>query len=732
MSGLAENAVSAGLLALVERLASVRDIDGMVSALDEEACAVVGCDGIGLFQRADDQIIRLAHSAPWPMPAPKPFPLTATVAGRAILGGEPMGVADILAEFGTQKPAQRGGLMRGAFAVPVPLATGGTAALGGYWSEPHVATPVERERLTVLARAVGRALETIRMLDALREREDELAASRSRFQGVIEALPQLVWTADGDGRCTYLSQQWLDYTGMPEAPQLQLGWLVNVVHPDDRDRTERVWQAAQDADGRYDIEYRLRRADGAYRWFRALGVPFRTGSGTPIEWFGTCTDIHEMVEARELQARSSEQLEQLVRSRTQALEEANVRLQQEMAERRQSEARLFQAQRIEAVGQLTSGVAHDFNNLLTVVLGNIEVMENQTADPKTRRRLAMMRDAAERGGRLTAQLLAFSRRQRLEAAPTDLNGVAGELRTLLPTVIGSGIDVALVLEQQPWLAMVDPNQIELMILNLVLNARDALANGGTITVRTANRHLDAADAQNLQLPAGDYVEVTVCDDGSGMEEAVLARAFEPFFTTKPPGKNSGLGLAQVWGFTRQSGGVAVIRSEPGKGTQVSMVLPRAEMSPAELPAAPEFGASPSMGVENGAVVLVVDDDSQVREVTAALVAGGGYKVLAVSDGQAALARLEGEGRVDLLLTDYAMPGMDGRELAERARAIRPDLRIMVVSGFPEFEPLGGIDERCIVRKPFSGRELLDAIGMALASPNAECGGLGMATEPALV
>ena len=321
----------------------------------------------------------------------------------------------------------------------------------------------------------------------------------------------------------------------------------------------------------YDLELRIRRADGQYRWFKARATPVRD-EGRTVRWFGTCTDITDIVEARETLRRSREELERLVGERTRSLAAANDRLTAEIAERQRTEEALLQAQKLEAVGQLTSGVAHDFNNLLTGVLGNLELLERRLKSQESLRRLRAARLAAERGARLTHQLLAFSRKQRLAPTPLDLNRLVSEASDMLFRTIGATVRIETVLTEGLWPALVDPTQTELVLLNLAINARDAMPEGGRLTIRTAN--VSRGDAPP-DLAPGDYVLISVSDTGEGMSEEVLRRAVEPFFTTKEPGKGSGLGLSMVHGVATQSGGGLHIDSRLGRGTTVNVYLPRA-------------------------------------------------------------------------------------------------------------------------------------------------------------
>ncbi len=388
--------------------------------------------------------------------------------------------------------------------------------------------------------------------------------------------------------------------------------------------------------------------------------------------------------------------------RSAAVERANRQLREQMAERERAEAALRQAQRIEAVGQLTGGVAHDFNNLLTVLAGNIDLLQNATEDVTTRERLAAMRAAADRGAELTGHLLAFARRQPLLPRAVDLNVVVGGMQDLLQSALGGRVRMELQLADGLWPAMVDPTQIELVILNLAINARDAMPDGGRVTIATANRPGGAG--------TDDFVVVTVRDEGTGMTPEVQAKAFEPFFTTKGPRAGSGLGLSQVFGTARQSGGDVHIDSAPGKGTSVSVSLPRAA-SPAEPPVHVPVGSVKRR--DGRATVLIVDDDEAVRATTAEILQGLGYAVTQAGNGQAALDLLTRSEHIDALLTDVVMPGVSGPELARYARERHPSLPIIFMSGYAEPEGVSGLQIGRLVRKPFRASHLREQIEKAM-------------------
>jgi signal transduction histidine kinase len=408
----------------------------------------------------------------------------------------------------------------------------------------------------------------------------------------------------------------------------------------------------------------------------------------------------------------SDELEQIVVARTRSLAEANQKLSAEMAERQRTEEALRQAQKLEAVGQLTSGVAHDFNNLLTAVLGNLELMERRVADQDIQRLLRSAIRAAQRGATLTQQLLAFSRRQRLVPKPLDLNSLVADAGDMLARTLGGTIEARIELTPELWPALVDPTQIELVLLNLAINARDAMPDGGTLTVRTENVPRGSAPSD---LDLGDYVLISVTDTGTGMAPDVLAKAVDPFFTTKDVGKGSGLGLSMVHGVASQSGGGLRLRSAIGAGTVVQVYLPRALELPEEK-AADDKRAATQHGQ---ATILVVDDDADVRELAVTCLQSWGYRILIAENGPMALDILARAEQVDMLLVDMAMPAMNGVEVVRLARERRPGLPALLVTGYVDFANFRPEPGDCILHKPYRVEKLAEAVAACLQPASAE-------------
>jgi signal transduction histidine kinase/CheY-like chemotaxis protein len=412
-------------------------------------------------------------------------------------------------------------------------------------------------------------------------------------------------------------------------------------------------------------------------------------------------EVRDHLAEREQTASS---LERLVEERTRQLLDTNRQLQAEIAERKQVQSALQQAQKMEMIGQMTGGIAHDFNNLLTAVIGNLDLAARRVSDEKVRRLLSSASQAAERGAKLVAQLLAFSRKQHLQPQPIDLNRLVSGMGDLLFRTIGGTIRIETVLQNDLWPAMADASQVELIILNLALNARDAMPGGGRLTISTANSTADAP-TRPLDL-AGEYVLVSVSDSGSGMTDDVVAKAFEPFFTTKPVGSGTGLGLSQVYGITTQLGGRIQISTQLGKGTTVSVYLPRAHRTTVERPK--DRAAATVQSSPQHATVLVVDDDEDVRKLAVACLEDLGYTVLSAAGGQEALEIIGGPAQIDLLLIDIAMPEINGTEVARAALAKRPQLPILFMTGFVEAAQARTAEHE-ILAKPFTVAQLAEKL-----------------------
>ncbi|MGK6324053.1 PAS domain S-box protein [Sphingomonas sp. DT-51] len=545
-----------------------------------------------------------------------------------------------------------------------------------------------------------RAIGTVIDITARKREAEALRESEARFRMIADSLPALVWLTDADLALTFASEGFRTILGVSPDQVVSRGWLA-LLPSELRAAAARRLIERQQARDPLSGDYRLITADGRERWVHAEARA-RYLDGSFLGYVGCAIDVTEAHLAGErLEAR---------------VEERTAELMRQIAERERVEETLHQLQRLEAIGQLTSGVAHDFNNLLTVVLGNVEMVARAAMrgplEALALEQLDHIRVAAERGATLTAQLLAFSRRQRLEAKVVDLNAAVSGLVPLLESTLGRSIAIEAAVCDDPWPAMVDPTQLELILLNLAINARDAMPGGGTLRVTTDNVSLGAPRRAEEPAP-GDYVRVAVSDTGTGMTADVLARAFEPFFTTKEVGKGSGLGLAQVFGFAKQSGGGVRIDTAPGAGTTVSVFLPRAAAAP--LPVEHDDGPAPG-GSLAGRRVLVLDDEDRVREVTAEALRDAGCRVIEAGDGAAALDALARDPTVEAVVADVAMPRMTGIEFARRARDDRPMLPVLFVTGYADADELAALPAAQVIRKPFTRAQLIERLAALLPAP----------------
>ncbi len=381
---------------------------------------------------------------------------------------------------------------------------------------------------------------------------------------------------------------------------------------------------------------------------------------------------------------------------------------------RQAEEALLQAQKMEAVGQLTGGLAHDFNNLLTGITGSLELLNSRLVAGRLKdldRYIAAAQGAAGRAASLTHRLLAFSRRQTLDPKPSNVNRLIAGMEELIRRTVGPAVVVEVVGSAGLWTALIDPNQLENALLNLCINARDAMPDGGRITIETANKWLDDRMARDRGLPPGQFLSLCVTDTGTGMTPEVIAHAFDPFFTTKPIGQGTGLGLSMIYGFVRQSGGQVRIYSEIGQGTTMCLYLPRHYGSEADVESRAELEKGP--GAEQGETVLIVDDEPTVRMLVTEVLEDLGYTAIEATDGAAGLQVLRSNTRIDLLVTDVGLPGgMNGRQLADAARVTRPDLKVLFITGYAENAVIGNghLDAGMhLLTKPFAMEALASRI-----------------------
>ncbi|CAM3194060.1 MULTISPECIES: PAS domain-containing hybrid sensor histidine kinase/response regulator [Sphingomonas] len=459
---------------------------------------------------------------------------------------------------------------------------------------------------------------------------------------------------------------------------LSLAQVVETVHPDDRAGLAEAIDEAIARGGAYAHQYRVKRHDGRYHWLEANGRVDHAPDGTPLHFPGVLIDVGVR---RALEAERDTAIAEL-RALTDQLEQ---RVADRTAELMRAEEALRQSQKMEAVGQLTGGLAHDFNNLLAGISGSLELMALRLAQGRVNdldRYMDAAQGATRRAAALTHRLLAFSRRQTLAPRPTDIGALVAGMSDLIRRTVGPGIALETQGADDLWTVLVDAPQLENALLNLCINARDAMPDGGRITIEMVNRHLDKGNARFADIPDGEYLALCVTDTGTGMTPDVMEKAFDPFFTTKPLGQGTGLGLSMIYGFAQQSGGQVRIRSAPGEGTTVFLYLPRHD-GPAESEGKDATGVTASTSGA-GETVLVVDDEATVRMMITDVLRDMGYRVIEAADSVEGLAVLRSDERIDLLVTDVGLPGgMNGRQLADAARELRHELNVMFVTGYAE-------------------------------------------------
>ena len=524
-----------------------------------------------------------------------------------------------------------------------------------------------------LAESEGQLRRVNQTLRGLNEDLEARVAERTLERDLVwRTSVDLIVVVGFDGLYRSANPAWTEVLGYPAEEVTGLRF-DSLCHPDDLPAAQAAFATLTTGQPMRDLDIRLRARDGGYRSFNWTATPQQD------MFFAVGRDVTES--------------------------------------KRLAEA-LRQSQKMEAVGQLTGGLAHDFNNLLTGITGGLELLETRIAQGRLAeagRYIAAAQGAAKRAAALTHRLLAFSRRQTLEPKPVDANRLIAGLQELVGRTVGPAIEVAVAAAPGLWSTLVDANQLENALLNLCINARDAMPHGGRLVIETANRELDERGARMRDLPAGHYVSVCVTDTGAGMAPDVIARAFDPFFTTKPLGQGTGLGLSMVYGFVRQSGGQVRIHSQPGQGATICLFLPRhgvaADADDGAGPGAPATG--------RGERVLVVDDEPTIRMLVADVLGELGYTTTEAEDGASGLAILQSPARIDLLVTDVGLPGgMNGRQLADAGRALRPGLRVLFITGYAENAALGSNQLEPgmqVLTKPFPMEALASRIRELLAN-----------------
>lgn len=708
----------------IATIAAELDLDKLVTAVTDAAVALTGAAfGAFFYNVVNDQgesyMLYTLSGAPRDAFEKFPMPRNTAVFGPTFHGTGIVRSDDILKDprYGQNPPYSGmppGHLpVRSYLAVPV-ISRSGEVVGGLFFGHPETkAFTARAERIAAaIAAQAAIAIDNARLYQAAqreiaeRRRVDAaLRDSEEQFRMLADSIPQLAWMAGHDGAIFWYNQRWYEYTGTT-FEQMQ-GWGWRSVHdPEYLPQVEARFRQAMESGSNWEDTFPLRGKDGVYRWFLSRAQPIRDGQGRIARWFGTNTDITEQREAEAALRRINETLEQ--------------RVEAEVAERLKMEDALRQAQKMEAIGQLTGGVAHDFNNLLAVIMGNAELARRRGPD-----RLPALMDsilrAGQRGVALTRQLLSFSRRQPAAAQVLDLRREMPRVTEMLKASLRGNIELSVAVAPDTWHVEVDPSELEIALLNVAVNARDAMPDGGSFVIDVGNVTVTAGEVWGEPKLSGDHVKIALRDNGAGISADVLERVFEPFFTTKDVGAGTGLGLSQVYGFAHQSGGAVAIESQLEHGTCVKIFLPRTLSLP---DAGAEPGHLPEISSPAPGLILVVEDNPDVAQVTAMMLRGMGYQVESVDRGRKALERLAQKPPPDLLLSDVVMPeGMSGADLAREARRRFPGLPVVLMSGYNDALPGDGANCR-VLRKPISYEELSQIMREHLPAARVEVVGNG--------
>jgi len=524
-----------------------------------------------------------------------------------------------------------------------------------------------------------------------RARLEDLLEGEQNLQNALKAGRLGSWQLDAEFLALNSSAITKSHYGRDDEDVFSYQDWLQSVYAEDQPRMQSALQRSLDSGDDFIIEYRNTWPDGSLNWVDVRARAIRGKNGRVSSLAGVTSDISERKQAEFELHRLNDTLEQQVEERTSQL--------------RHNEEVLRQSQKMEAVGQLTGGIAHDFNNMLTGIIGSLELLRRRLARGRTEDLDGLIDlgvTSANRAAALTHRLLAFSRRQSLDSKPVEMNQLVNSMGELLHRSVNESIQLDMRLDPQLWTAEADPNQLESALLNLVLNARDAMPSGGLLTVETSNQSLDKSftNAHENLLP-GDYVVLSVRDTGCGMPESVVSRAFDPFFTTKPIGQGTGLGLSMIYGFSKQSHGHVSIKSEVGRGTTVRLYLPRFQGKKDDNDL--NFQSNATYAKE-GETVLIVEDDPAVRALVSEVLSELGYAFVEAGDGDTAVPILESGQRIDLLISDVGLPGMNGRQLAEIGRQLRPELKVLFITGYAEHAAVraGFLDAGMqMITKPFA-------------------------------
>jgi signal transduction histidine kinase/CheY-like chemotaxis protein len=671
----------AKLIEANEKLASAKSVAAVIGVLRDTAREIVQSDGIAVVIREDDKCFYAAEDAIAPLWASRRFPAASCISGWAMMNRQTVAIPDVYLDPRIPQEAYRPTFVRSLVMVPIG-APQARAAIGAYWSDVRSHGERTISKLEALGRSAAIALENVRLMAAIddseRERETALAAGQMG-----------TWSLDFDSRELRTSPTFRMNFGKSIDREITYDEFVGAVHPADTDRLReavaRSVATGEDLDG----EYRIATCDGT-RWIVLRGRPGAAGGRQGI-LSGVSTDITQRKLMEEQLRELAATLERRVVERTEQLNQAH--------------AALRQTQKLEAMGQLTGGVAHDFNNLLAPIMGSLDLLKRRgVGSDREKRLIDAALEATHRAKTLVHRLLAFARRQPLRPAAVDIATLLTEMKPLVETTLGAQIRLSFDLASELPAAVADRSQLEMAVLNLAANARDAMPNGGELSVSA--RLEEIGQGHRAGLAAGSYIRLAVADTGCGMSEEISRRAIEPFFSTKGVGKGTGLGLSMVHGLASQLGGALILNSAHGRGTEVELWLPRSAERPTAAAAAPR--TSPFVP----GVALLVDDEDLVRSSTADMLVEMGFQVIESHSGEDALQKLARLPHLDLLVTDHLMPTMTGPELARAVRSERPRTAIVVISGYSEAADMP--PDLLHLEKPFLQADLATTVARALS------------------
>ena len=560
-----------------------------------------------------------------------------------------------------------------------------------------------------------------RQYDA-RRRMEELHESEARLRTALLAGHLGAWELDLGSWTLLCSESCKAVFGRKADEPFSYVAMLESVFGEDRRRMQSALQRSIDEGVDYAIEYRNLWPDGTVHWGEARARILQDRHSGALRLVGVCSDITARKAAEDSWRQLNETLEQRVRQRTAELEEAHRSMLEQISSREEAEERLRQSQKLEMIGQLTGGVAHDFNNLLMAILSNLDLLGKYVPpDSREARLIEGALQGARRGATLTQRLLAFARNQDLNVEPVDMSALLHGMLELLERSVGSSVEMRLHVAEDLPPALADANQIEMALLNLALNARDAMAEGGQLSIALDAVRVEAVQAEAVRrdepegLAPGRYLRLIVTDTGHGMDRETLARAIDPFFTTKGRGKGTGLGLSTIHGLAVQLKGTLHLESIPGRGTRAELWLPASDVAP--QPAAPLVVMDAGDKPQSRVTILVVDDDALIAMSTVGMLEDMGHEVIETHSGAKAVAVLRDGLRVDLMITDFSMPGMTGLQLAEAARQLRPELPILLATGYAEL-PSGETISLPRLGKPYKQSQLEAEIAKLLTPRDA--------------